>query len=78
MEKARIAKKGPYVMDMDPGTNFWCTCGKSSKQPFCDGSHVGTSFVPKKVVIAEAKKVAWCGCKQSKIGAFCDGTHAEL
>ena len=78
MEKAQIAKKSPYVLDMEPGTYYWCSCGKSSKQPFCDGSHAGSTFVPKKTVITEAKKVAWCGCKQSKNGAFCDGTHTKL
>ena len=78
MEKPEIAQKGPYVMDMEAGTYYFCACGKSKNQPFCDGSHKGTAFVPKKVEIAEAKKVAWCGCKQTKNGAFCDGTHRSL
>jgi CDGSH iron-sulfur domain-containing protein 3 len=78
METPEIAKKGPYVLDVEAGTYYWCACGKSSKQPFCDGSHKGTSFVPTKVEITEAKKVAFCGCKQSKNGAFCDGSHAKL
>ncbi len=78
MEKPEIAQKGPYVMDMEAGTYYFCACGKSKNQPFCDGSHKGSAFVPKKVEIAEAKKVAWCGCKQSKNGAFCDGTHRSL
>ncbi len=78
MEKPEIAQKGPYVMDMEAGTYYFCACGKSKNQPFCDGSHKGSAFVPKKVEIAEAKKVAWCGCKQTKNGAFCDGTHRSL
>lgn len=78
MEKPEIAQKGPYVMDMEAGTYYFCACGKSKNQPFCDGSHKGTAFVPKKVEITEAKTVAWCGCKQSKNGAFCDGTHRSL
>lgn len=78
MGNPEIAKKGPYVMDMEAGTKYWCSCGKSSNQPFCDGSHKGTEFVPSKVEIAKASKVAWCGCKQSKNGAFCDGSHAKL
>jgi CDGSH-type Zn-finger protein len=78
METPEIAKKGPYVLDMEVSTVYWCSCGKSSKQPYCDGSHAGSSFTPKKVEVTEAKKVAFCGCKHSKNGAFCDGSHAKL
>ena len=78
MEKPKIAQKAPYVLDLEPGTYYWCSCGKSNNQPFCDGSHKGTKFVPEKVEITEAKKVALCGCKHSKNGAYCDGTHAKL
>ncbi len=78
METPEIAKKSPYVLDLEPGTYYWCACGKSSKQPFCDGSHKGSSFVPKKVEIADTKKVALCGCKHSLNGSFCDGSHAKL
>ena len=78
MEKPKIPQKAPYVLDFDPGTYYWCSCGKSSKQPFCDGSHKSTKFVPEKIEIAENKKVALCGCKHSKNGAFCDGAHAKL
>ncbi len=78
MEEPKIAQKAPYVLDLEPGTYYWCSCGKSSKQPFCDGSHKGTKFVPEKIEIAENKKVALCGCKHSKNGAFCDGAHAKL
>lgn len=78
MEKPVIAQKSPYVMDMQPGTYYYCSCGKSSKQPFCDGSHKGSEFTPKKVEITDIKKVAWCGCKHSSNAPFCDGTHAKL
>ena len=78
MEKPKIAQKAPYVLDLEPGTYYWCSCGKSSNQPFCDGSHKGSSFVPTKVEITESKKVALCGCKHSSKGAFCDGTHKKL
>jgi len=78
MENPIIAQKAPYVLDLEAGTYYWCSCGKSSKQPFCDGSHKGTKFVPEKVEITEAKKVALCGCKHSKNGAYCDGAHAKL
>ena len=78
MEKPKIAQKAPFVQDVKAGTYYYCTCGESSKQPFCDGSHKGTSFTPSPVEIAEDRKVAWCGCKQSAKGAFCDGAHAKL
>lgn len=71
-------QKSPYVQDMEPGTYFWCACGKSQKQPFCDGSHKGTEFRPVKTVIEETKKVAWCGCKRSDKQPFCDGAHRKL
>lgn len=78
MEEPRIAQKGPYVLDMEPGTYWWCACGKSTNQPFCSGMHKGTSFIPIKVEITEAKKVAFCGCKHSGHKPFCDGTHRTL
>jgi CDGSH-type Zn-finger protein len=78
MDKPVIAKKAPFVLDNEPGNYFWCACGKSAKQPFCDGSHKGTGFAPIKAVIEEKKKSAWCGCKHSKNSPFCDGTHSKL
>jgi CDGSH-type Zn-finger protein len=77
MSNPTSPQKFPYVMDMAPGTYYWCACGGSKSQPFCDGSHKGTAFAPVKTEIAQAKKVAWCGCKHSKNGAFCDGSHAR-
>jgi len=73
-----IAKKSPFVLPMQPGTYYFCTCGLAKSQPFCDGSHKGSAFTPRKVDITEAKTVAWCGCKHSLSGAFCDGSHAKL
>ena len=73
-----IAQKGPFVQQTKPGEYWWCAGGRSKGQPFCDGSHKGTGFAPKKVGTAEEKTVAWCGCKHSKNGAFCDGSHAKL
>ena len=72
--------KMPYVMDMKPGEYWWCACGETVNQPFCDGSHKtkqpGTS--PVRVVIDAPKKVAWCGCRASGKKPFCDGTHTKL
>ena len=78
MEKPVIAQKKPYIIEEEPGTKFWCACGRSKNQPYCDGSHKGTGITPVKVEITEKKKVAWCGCKHSAKGAFCDGSHRNL
>ncbi len=73
-----IAQKSPFVQNVKPGKYAWCACGKSSNQPFCDGSHKGSEFSPVIVEIAEEKTVAWCGCKHSNNKPFCDGTHSSL
>jgi CDGSH-type Zn-finger protein len=78
MSEPVVSQKSPFVQKVEPGTYFWCACGRSKGQPFCDGSHKGTGFAPLKVEITEAKTVAWCGCKHSKNGAFCDGSHSKL
>ena len=54
---------------------FWCTCGISSKQPFCDGSHKGTEFAPVKYLADQSKKVFFCSCKQTNDQPLCDGSH---
>ena len=73
-----IAASTPAVMKLGAGDYWWCSCGRSSKQPFCDGSHKGTSFQPHKIVLEEEKKVALCNCKHSGNGSYCDGSHANL
>jgi len=78
MSQPTIPQKSPIVGKVQPGTYFWCSCGNSAKQPFCDGSHKGTEFSPKKVEITEERNVAWCACKHSKNAPFCDGSHAGL
>jgi len=77
-ERPVVASKMPAVMELEPGEYWWCSCGKSSKQPFCDGSHKGTNFTPKKIEITETKSYAFCNCKHSGKGAFCDGSHNSL
>jgi len=78
MSKPTIAAKEPAVLELEPGTYYWCACGKSASQPFCDGSHEGTVFTPEKLEITETQTVALCQCKCTGTPPFCDGSHAEL
>ena len=73
-----VYQKFPIVQKVEPGTYWWCACGRSKSQPFCDGSHEGTGLEPQQVEIKEAKMIAWCACKHSKTMPFCDGTHSKL
>ncbi|MBS3027764.1 MAG: CDGSH iron-sulfur domain-containing protein [Dolichospermum sp. DET50] len=78
MSKPVIADKKPAVLDLEAGTYFWCSCGQSQNQPFCDGGHKDTDFTPMKFELAENKKVALCQCKYTANSPFCDGQHAKL
>ena len=74
-----IAQKSPIPIEVEDGKSyFWCTCGRSESQPFCDGSHKGTSFTPMKWTAEEDGKKFFCGCKMSAGKPFCDGSHNKL
>lgn len=78
-EVPMIAQKAPYAVDLEAGkTYFWCACGHSKNQPFCDGSHKATSFTPVKFEATDTKTAYLCGCKQTASQPFCDGTHKSL
>ena len=78
MNKPIIADKKPAVLELEPGTYYWCRCGKSKSQPFGDGSHEGSEFEPVPFEIGEKKEVALCQCKHTNNHPFCDGSHERL
>jgi len=79
MEKPVIAQKSPIAVEVKKDeTYYWCACGKSASQPFCDGSHKGSSFTPLAFTAAKDETVYLCACKQTKNPPYCDGTHKSL
>jgi CDGSH-type Zn-finger protein len=76
---AHIPQKAPYPVAVEAGKSYWwCSCGQSKNQPFCDGSHKGSEFTPVKWDATESKTVYFCGCKQSGKAPLCDGAHKAL
>ena len=74
-----IAQKGPFPVEVTTGkTYFWCACGRSQNQPFCDGSHKDTPFQPQKWTAENDGRVFFCGCKASANQPLCDGSHNQL
>ena len=79
MSSPTVAQKAPFPVQVEGGKSyFWCACGKSSKQPFCDGSHKGGEFSPVKFEATESKTVYFCGCKHTHKAPLCDGSHQKL
>ncbi len=73
------AQNAPYMVSVEAGKKyFWCACGRSQEQPFCDGSHSGTEFTPLMYEAEDSKPLWFSGCKQTEKKPFCDGTHATL
>ena len=77
--EAVIAQKAPYPVDVEEGkTYYWCSCGRSNNQPFCDGSHKDTDFEPLAYQADKTGTVYLCGCKQTANAPHCDGSHSKL
>ncbi len=78
MSKGACTQKSPYAVELQAGDHYYCTCGKSKTQPFCDGAHKGTEFAPVAYTAEKTGTVYFCGCKHSCNGPLCDGTHKTL
>ncbi len=79
IEKPIIAETTPAKADLKAGEKyFWCACGRSSTQPFCDGSHRGSSMTPVAVTVEEDTEAFLCRCKATANRPYCDGSHTRL
>jgi CDGSH-type Zn-finger protein len=78
MENPKIVERKSRSVNLDAGVYYYCRCGLSADGIFCDGSHKGTSFTPKKFIVDEPASVYICMCKHTKNSPFCDGAHKVL
>ena len=79
MSEPVIAQKTPFGVDVEAGQDYWwCACGQSKTQPFCDGAHKGTDFRPQQFTATESTTVWFCGCKHTGDIPVCDGSHKNV
>ncbi len=79
MAEPVVAQKSPFSANVEAGRSYWwCACGRSQRQPFCDGSHKGSDFTPVEYKASESKTVWFCGCKHTHSAPLCDGTHNKI
>jgi len=78
-EMPAIGGRAPIPVEVKGGEEvWWCACGRSQSQPFCDGSHEGSGFEPVQFIAPEDKRVFFCTCKRSATKPLCDGSHKQL
>ena len=79
MSEPHIGGRAPVAVDVEAGKSYWwCACGLSKSQPFCDGSHKTTAFTPLEFKTDKPEKISFCTCKQSGRKPRCDGSHKKL
>ncbi len=79
MTEPVIAQKSPYAVEVEAGKEYyWCRCGKSAKQPFCDGAHKGSEFRPLAYTAEKTMTANFCGCKHTATAPMCNGAHRQL
>ena len=79
MTEPEIGGRAPIAVEVEAGKSYWwCACGRSKTQPFCDGSHKVTSFTPVEFKAEKSEKVFFCTCKRSGRKPTCDGSHKRL
>jgi len=78
MKKGKIASLKPWQGELEKGTYYWCACGESKNQPFCDGSHKNTKFTPVEIEVKKKEEVYLCNCKRSLSPPHCDGMHKRI
>ena len=78
-EEALIAQQAPFPVEVEQGkTYYWCACGRSKGQPYCDGAHQGTGIEPQAFTAEKTGTLYLCGCKRTANAPFCDGSHKSL
>lgn len=77
-EEPIVCGTKPLGLEVEPGVHFWCSCGRSSSQPYCDGSHKGTGLQPVRFEVTEKTMVWWCHCKHTGTPPLCDGSHKNV
>ena len=79
MSEPEIGGRAPIAVEVEAGKSYWwCACGRSKTQPFCDGSHKVTSFTPIEFKAEKSEKVFFCTCKRSGKRPLCDSSHKRL
>jgi CDGSH-type Zn-finger protein len=79
MTSPEIGGREPIAVEVEAGKSYWwCACGRSKNQPFCDGSHKVTTFTPIEYKAAKNGKLFFCTCKRSAKKPLCDGSHKQL